>query len=150
MKRLLIVLLVVVAIMGLVSFAAAADAGGLDQAVTGIVDEILSMLVIVLMGFVTLAVKKAAEYFGIKITADKQIMIQAAASRAVSFVEERAQDYAKKQIDGLSSGSDKLDAAISQIVNSGIKVSRDQAHEFIEAELARMDGVGSTGTRTVK
>ena len=148
MKRLLIIVLVVIAIMGLVSFAAAAE--GLDQAVTGIVDEVMSILAVVLISFITLALKKVAEYFNVKITADKQIMIEGAARRAVSFVEERATSYVKTKTSGLSSGSEKLDSAITHMVNAGVKISRDQAHEFIEAELAKMDGVGATGTRIIK
>ncbi len=155
MKRLLIImvvtmLFVAMAFTAFASFAAAAEGGDLNEAVMGFVGEIISIVAVILMGFVTLALKKLAEYFNVKITADKQIMIEAAARRAVSFVEERAESYVKHKISGLSSGNEKLDSAITHMVNAGVKISRDQAQEFIEAELAKMAGVGSTGTRTIK
>lgn len=151
MKRFMVyVVLALMFILGLVSFAVAAEGGTLGQAAMGFVGELLSIVAVVLMGFVTLALKKVAEYFNVKINADTQIMIEAAAHRAVSYVEERAESYVKHEISGLSTGKEKLDQAISHMVDAGVKISSDQAREFIEAAIARMSGVGSTGARTVK
>lgn len=79
-------------------------------------------------------------------------LIEKATVDAISYAEEKAQEYAKERSSEgrhTMTSNDKLNLAISRLLKDVPKIDRHQARDYIESIIGQLTGVGSTGDKAI-
>ncbi len=113
---------------------------------SGVVVPVLASL---LLGLIGVVLNKIRVKTGLQISDTMQQQLERAALAGVAFAEEKAAAAIKSKIQGLT-GREKLDLAISHVLASVPKVSREQADIFVHAALGKVSGPGASERLAVK
>lgn len=111
-----------------------------------VVQAMLPIFGIVLMAFLTAAVKKALAWMGIQMTAAQEEALRKKAEELVLAMEENATAMAKAL--PAMSGQMKALTVVEALKYANPKLSTDEAKSIVQATVARLPGIGATGNRT--
>lgn len=129
------------------AFAADATAG---DVLTGFLNSTVYPVVgAFLLGLVSLLLNKLRKKYNLEISAGMQEQLEAVAKRGIAFAQEKADATIKANLTRFT-GSDKLNAAITFIMDNSPGVTEQQAHDLVHSVLGMTSGVGASGETAVK
>ena len=149
--------LIIVNVLMLLTFGSSQAYGSVSQSLSitsfsslpHIVVEIGTALALVSFNVLLMYLGKKFKLDGI--LSNRQL-IQKAAIDAISYAEEKAMEYAKdRNNEGRNrmTSNDKLNLAVSRLLNDVPKIDRQKARDSIESVIGQLKGVGSTGDKTI-
>jgi hypothetical protein len=151
-RSLTIMLMVLIAIVSAFAIVHAADSV-VDTVVQGVdfskvAESILSILYAAVSSFVLILLNLARKKFGINISSDTEKWVQSQAEHAVQYVEELAMKQYKYNNVNVTHNA-QMNTAITWLVTKVPTLSREQAGIYINAALARIPGLGATGSSSL-
>lgn len=114
----------------------------MDALLEPIIDEGVKALFALLIGLLLPLIWQLLKRVGISIDLDKQQQIEAAARQAVLRVEENAAAHVKQKVRTWT-GTEKLNAAVADVIDRLPHVDRTEAERIVQAVLPGL-GLGAT------
>lgn len=126
-----------------VPVAVATDNTGPAALVAFLQGSIFPVVSSLLMGVVSMLLIKLGQKFHIDAISQKNNFLEKLAFQGITLAEERAAQLAGSR--SALTGDQKVDIAISHVLQFMPKISATQAQSLVESLLAQISGVGSTG-----
>lgn len=117
-----------------------------------IIETVLPVLGALVLSFGTLIAKRINDKYKLDLSLKTQIVLEQTSIRAVKYAEEYAAKKVKSSIGGSAkiSGNEKMEFAINHVLKAVPKVDIGEAKQYIDAAIAGMSGLGSTGMKVIK
>ena len=128
---------------------ALAGANPVGEALAGLLrGDVWPIIGALVSGLLSLLLNKIRIKTGLQISGERQEQLDRLARQAVAMAEEKAAALIKGNVTTIT-GKTKLDLAIAHIIAMTPAVSVEQADALVHAALAKIPGVGATGTQAL-
>lgn len=129
--------------------ARAAENNPVGEALSGfLADVIFPVISAFLVGMVGVILNKIRQKYNLEIDEQMQGNLEIMARNSVAYVEERVAAFAKQDVTAIT-GREKLDMAITYMLDAAPGISTEQADRLIHSALGQVADAGATGEKQI-
>lgn len=150
MKKLIVGMLIFFTLLFIMPIVAFAAEGPIADAIGMLMEGyVFPILTAALLTLFTIALHRLSAKFKIDILLNNETVLTEWAKQAIAFAEEKAAQRIKAGAKDLTTGSDKLDIAVRELIFRAPKLLPGEARKLVEVTLGRVIGIGASGKTAV-